>query len=274
MNSVCLLAPAKVNLFLSVGRPDSKGFHPLRTVFQAVGLYDLVRLCIGGEKHSVKFDIDGIPEQNTVSRALEMYSLQVPIPPVSVEISKQIPSEAGLGGGSSDAAAVLRGLQRMFGSPVSEDTIHDIALRVGADVPFFLTGGAARGEGYGERLSPLPDRHQEWLVIARPSEGCPTGPMFQRLDSMEYDWMEFPATDELYNDFERVAPCASLDLIDRIQVHGASSAGLSGSGSAVFGRFSTLDLAESGAELLRSEGVPFCVVAPTLTRSESLDTWR
>ncbi|MGV3617797.1 MAG: 4-(cytidine 5'-diphospho)-2-C-methyl-D-erythritol kinase [Fimbriimonas sp.] len=262
--------PAKVNLFLAVGPPDARGYHPLRTVFQAIGLYDTMEFGPGQGAHEVTFEGVDVPATNTVTRALRMLSEIVAIPPLRIHVRKGIPAESGLGGGSSDAAAVIRAVQRIARVTVPEGELAGIALSVGADVPFFLVGGRARAEGYGERLAPMPDAPREWLAIARPEVGCATGPAFARLDAMSYPWREFPTGDELYNDFERVAPCESLDLIERLQRHGARDAALSGSGSAVFGRFSEQADAERAAEALRRERVGSVWVAPTLTRAESL----
>lgn len=262
--------PAKVNLFLAVGPVDGRGYHPLRTIFQAVGLYDTFEIQAGQGAHEVTFEGVEVPATNTVTRALRMLAEIVDIPPLLIHVRKGIPAESGLGGGSSDAAAVIRAVQRIARVSVPNGELAGIALAVGADVPFFLVGGRARAEGYGERLIPLPDAPREWLVIARPEVGCPTGAAFARLDAMSYPWREFPTEDELYNDFERVAPCESLDVIERLQVHGARDAALSGSGSAAFGRFGEEEAAERAAEALRKERVGSVWVAPTLTRAESL----
>lgn len=261
--------PAKVNLFLAVGPPDRRGYHPLRTIFQAIGLYDTIEISAGEGGHEVTFDDPSIPESNTLTRTLRLLSEVMPLPPLRVHVRKGIPSESGLGGGSSDAAALMRAARRISGLTVPDGEMAGIALAVGADVPFFLMGGRARAEGYGEKLVPLPDAPKEWLVIARPGVGCATGPAFARLDALTYEWRGFPSSDELYNDFERVAPCESLDLIERLQVHGARDAALSGSGSAVFGRFTSEESAERAADRLRAERVGQVWVAPTLTRAES-----
>ncbi len=217
----------------------------------------------------MSFDVEGIPEHNTVTKAIQLYGELTDLPPVTVWVEKRIPSEAGLGGGSSDAASVLRGLQELLGHPVPASELAHIALQVGADVPFFLVGGTAKATGYGEALTPLADVPTRWLTLARPDERCATGPMFQKLDALQYEWREFPAGDEVYNDFERVAPCACLDLIERLRVYGAESAGLSGSGSAVFGVFESREEADLAAKRIKSEGAKWAKVAPTLSREES-----
>lgn len=252
--------PAKVNTFLAVGPPDARGWHPLRTVFQAIDLCDVLTIEPADEDR-ITFSVPGIPDRNTVGEALRRLREHVDVPPVAVHVEKRIPSESGLGGGSSDAA----GLLRLLG--VGHPKLPEIALAVGADVPFFLVGGRARGEGYGERLTPLPDLPERWLVLVRPDEGCPTPEMFRQLDASPRGFREFPDSDELYNDFERVAPCASLDLVERLRIHGAEDAALTGSGSVVFGRFASRDRAEGAARAMRTEA-PWVRVARTMPRTE------
>ena len=249
-------ARAKINLFLSVGPPDSRGWHPLRTIFQEIDLADTITL-EPARNDTVSFSVDGIPAANTVTRALDLIRELVDVPPLHIHIEKRIPSESGLGGGSADAAALLR----HFG-------VRDLAtaLRIGADVPFFLVGGRAQAEGYGESLTSLPDLPTRPLVLARPEEGCPTAAMFRSLDAEPREFRDFPSGDVLYNDFERVAPCASLDLIERLLVHGADDAGLTGSGSVVFGRFADESRAAKAAEQMREEA-PWVHLGHTVAQS-------
>jgi 4-diphosphocytidyl-2-C-methyl-D-erythritol kinase len=260
--------PAKVNLFLAVGPVDGRGYHPLRTVFQAVGLFDEVSIEDGVSSTEVSSDWTELPVRNTLTRTLALLSEIAPVPPLRVHLKKKIPAQSGLGGGSSDAAGLIRGIAKLINMPIPENELMSVALAVGADVPFFLVGGRARAEGYGEKLTPLPDGPREWFVLAKPPVGCSTVEMFGALDRLSYEWRDFPVGDELYNDFERVAPCECLDLIERLQALGARDAGLSGSGSAVFGRFGSEADGLRAAEKLGGE----VWVVPSLTRAESLET--
>jgi 4-diphosphocytidyl-2-C-methyl-D-erythritol kinase len=258
-----------VNLFLAVGPPDRRGYHPLRTVFQAVDLCDLLHVEFAGASGERLIETDGaeLPDENTVTKVLRLSREIFARQPSRIRLTKRIPMESGLGGGSSDAAGLLRALNHPGGVPLEE--LEPVAAAVGADVPFFLTGGRARGEGYGERITPLPDQPVEWYAIAKPPIGCPTAEMYSKLDAKPREWRDWPKEDELYNDFERVAPCECLDLIERLLVLGARDAALSGSGSAVFGRFRTREGAESArAALLGRETQVW--VARTLSRAESL----
>lgn len=266
---VTVPCPAKVNLFLAVGKPDARGYHPLRTIFQAVGLYDTLTLDDEAEPGFFCHGME-LPAENTVTKTLRMLSEYALIPPLRIELEKQIPHEAGLGGGSSDAAGLMRGIRPFLVAPIAEGFLRDIAIAVGADVPFFLVGGRARATGYGEILEPLPDAPEAWYLIVKPSEGVPTGPAFRALDAMDYSWRDFPIDDTLYNDFERVAPCVCGELCERLVVHGARDAALTGSGSAVFGRFKSQAEAEAAqVKLDREVDLPSWVV-PTLSRRQSL----
>lgn len=229
--------PAKVNPFLAVGPVDSHRYHPIRTVLQAVSLYDTLVIDSSGEPGFYCRDPD-VPAANTVTKALRLVSEITTLPPLRLELTKRIPSQAGLGGGSSDAAGLLRNINRFLPAPIPADQLMDMAIAVGMDTAFFMIGGRCRGEHYGEVLTPMavPD---EWYVIVRPNIGCASGDTYRRLDELSYEFRDFPNGDEFYNDFERVAPCESLELIDRLLTLGCDRAGLTGSGSAVFGRVVT-----------------------------------
>lgn len=258
-----ILCPAKVNLSLVVLQPDSSGYHPLRTVFQAVGLFDELTI-ESAEVTTIVAEGITLPDDNTISRTLRLVGEALVVPPLAIRLSKRIPAESGLGGGSSDAAGLLLALDPFLVSPIPSQLKHEIAVAVGSDVPFFLVGGRAYAEGYGERLTPLPDADVRWLALARPGVGVSTAEAYRRLDTLEYERPE--GAPEGYNDFERVAPCESLDLIERLRHLGGNPATLCGSGSAVFGAFATQAEAEQARSALASEGTPWTAVAPTLGR--------
>ena len=106
-------SPAKLNLFLAVGPKDAVGYHPIRTIFQAIGLQDEVTIDLAAERTSIKFEGADIPENNTVSKALRLMSELCDLPKMGIRIQKNIPSEAGLGGGSSNAAAIIRTVRHL-----------------------------------------------------------------------------------------------------------------------------------------------------------------
>jgi 4-diphosphocytidyl-2-C-methyl-D-erythritol kinase len=269
---VVVQCPAKVNYFLSVGPKEESGYHPIRTVLQAISLYDTLTLTTDVNETTVQSSWADLPASNTLTKALRLVSEMVNMPPVAIYLEKRIPAESGLGGGSSDAAGLLRALQLILQAPLPGHMLMDVAAAVGMDVPFFLMGGTAAAEGYGERLTPLPDRDIEWLVVVKPEVGCPTADAYSALDEKTFDWRPMPTGEffELYNDFECVAPCECLDLIELLKTYGAADAALSGSGSAAFGRFPSGVAAEAAKEVLARSGYPQSWVVHTLSRAESL----
>lgn len=259
--------PAKVNPFLSVGPREPSGYHPVRTVLQAVGLFDELSVEVA-ERDEIVCDWSGLPAENTLTKTLRLVRELGDIPPLHLTLKKQIPSEAGLGGGSSDSGGLLRALRKMYPDLVSERFAFEVAAAVGMDVPFFLIGGRARAIGYGERLEPLPDVEQQWLVIVKPDVSVSTAEAYALLDSKEREWREFDGS--LYNDFERIAPCVCGELAERFQVLGAKGALLCGSGSAVFGVFDSKEAAHVALAPMADEGFDKSWAVPTLTREESL----
>lgn len=260
--------PAKVNLFLAVGPVDNRNYHLIRTIFQAVELFDTLTLEPSGANEFICSD-PAVPPVNTVSKAVKMLSEITEIPLLRIILEKNIPMESGLGGGSSDAAGLLRAFQTILSKPIPDSELLNIAKRIGADVPFFLYGGRAQGEGYGDLIVPLADAPTEYLVIAKPYVGCPTAEMYRKLDSLSFPWLEFPQGNELHNDFEQVAPTESLRLIEDLLSLEARDATLSGSGSSVFGRFSSEEIAQRAYVELRRREV-HCWKVRTLTRAESM----
>jgi 4-diphosphocytidyl-2-C-methyl-D-erythritol kinase len=261
--------PAKINIFLAVGPPDRRGWHPLRTTFQAVSLSDTLSIK-RADSDSLTVEGMDLPAENTLTKTLRLARELFEFPPLAIHLVKRIPAQSGLGGGSSDAAGLLRLLMRWAPEHVQPEDAALVARAVGADAPFFLMGGRAYAEGYGERLAPLPDLPPTPLVLAMPSEFCSTAEAYAKLDEHERPFRERPEGDwTAFNDFERTAPCGSLELIERLQVHGAFSAGLSGSGSAVFGAFESAERAEAAAEQVRSEGAAWSWSGRTLSRAES-----
>lgn len=274
MNPITLRSTAKVNLFLSVGPPDAAGYHPLRSVMQAIGLFDEMQIT-PAEQDALECNWPGMPVENTLTKTLRLIREQVPLPPIHIQLTKTIPAESGLGGGSGNAAALIRWAKRAVAHRIDDDFFFDVGRAVGADIPFFLIGGRARAEGYGERLTLLPDTKRAWLVIVRPQVGVSTGTAYRALDATPREWRDWPDLSAreptwLYNDFERVAPCLCGEVAERLQLAGAEAALLCGSGSAVFGWCSRPEQAEDVAARIRAESLGQVWVAPTLTREESL----
>lgn len=267
--AVLVRCPAKFNTFLSVGAPDPSGYHPLRTVFQALSLYDEL-VVAESDRDAVASDWDGLPADNTLTKTLRLTRELAPLPPLSITLRKRIPAQSGLGGGSSDAAGLLRALSVLYPSVLSTRDRWEIAQAVGADVPFFLVGGLARGEGYGERVSPLEDPAREWLVLARPEVGVSTVEAYRALDAVPRPWLEFPSREApWHNDFERVMPSTCVEAAEGLLAAGALATVLCGSGSVVAGRAESETHAKRIVETIEVSGLESWVVH-TLTRVESL----
>lgn len=256
--------PAKINTYLQVGAKDRRGYHPLRTEFQAIDLCDVLTVDTGGTP-GITCNWADLPADNTLTKTLRLIGEIANFPPLAIHLEKTIPSKAGMGGGSNNAAGLIRAIDRIVQGKIPEAELRAVAVAVGADVPFFLVGGRALGLGYGERLTPLEDLPTQHLVVAMPSGvSCSTPEMFGRLDAMDRI-TDLSETDEPRNDFELVAPAACLELITRLRGLGARRAGLTGSGAAVFGFFPS----EAEAGVVRAAiGVPSWVTR-TLGRSES-----
>jgi 4-diphosphocytidyl-2-C-methyl-D-erythritol kinase len=275
-----VFSPAKINEFLSVGAPDQRGFHPIETVFQEVSIIDEIRINVGATAMDMvtfergpelAFEFEAFPSINTVTKALMLLRTVADFPPIAAGVFKRIPSKSGLGGGSSNAAAMLRFVQHLTGNSIPDEKLREFAVMIGADVAFFLNGGRAFGSGYGEMLRPLNDLPTRWLVIARPYVGCATTDMYKALDNCSREFVKYRG-DLGYNDFERVAPCESLDIIERLSALGAVQRGLTGSGSAAYGIFTTDKAAQWACARLLEGQVPYAQVCQTVPqRTTALD---
>lgn len=277
METVHVLAPAKINLWLRVLAREASGYHSLETLFAAVSLADrleIMRSPTAGVTLEVSGEDDiGPIEKNLVYRAASAFlSTAFYGEGVFIRLEKVIPSAAGLGGGSSDAAATLRGLSALFAGAVSGEELLRIASRLGSDVPFFLAETPlALGWGRGERLlalEPLPKRS---ILIAHPGVAMPTGDAFRRLAELRgaatepvpqalhrRDVGSWPAIARFaQNDFEtpafeRIPRLAAAKT--RLREGGADIALLAGSGASIFGIFESSSLLEPVAAELERQG--------------------
>lgn len=185
MRSLVISAPAKVNLLLRVGSARADGYHDVATVMHSLDLADTITLTPSDEL-SVACDVDlGIPtEGNLAFRAARAFSLHFDVDVlIDIDVVKRIPSGAGLGGGSSDAAAVLVGLAHWAGLPLDDDRLLGVARGLGADVPFFVEGGAAamrgRGDELAQRLRPI----RADMVLVKPDAAVPTAEAYRAFDA-------------------------------------------------------------------------------------------
>ncbi len=263
-----ILCPAKINTFLSVGPPDHKNWHPLRSIFQTLSLSDVLTIHFGHKEPGIFCDWPDFPAENTLSKALRLVSESAALPPLRIELEKHIPAQSGLGGGSSDAAGFLKLILQVFPEALPEYFLNEVALSVGADVPFFLVGGRAKAEGYGEKLTPLEDLPAQWVVVIQPEEKVSTPAAFKLLDSLDRKWDDFDSADDGINHFELAAPPVCLEIKSELKNAGASLSLLTGSGSAVFGLFGNDESAASAAKAAFQGRHPFVWLGRTLGREE------
>lgn len=266
-------ACAKVNLTLSVGEKRSDGYHEVETVMTAVSLCDTVTVA----RHpGIQDQLVCTPpvteraEDNLCMKALRLFFQELGVKEdfVTIQLQKCIPTQAGLGGGSSDAAAVLRALRTLYAPQMIDGQLEEMAARLGSDVPFFIRGGTALATGRGEKLAALPDMPPCWLVIVKPEESHSTAAMYAAIDSaprrvsgdsravregLEKGDLSAVAAG-LSNDFQQVLPESSAvpAIVEALRQRGALNAQMTGSGSAVFGIFACRAGAEAAAEALKA----------------------
>ena len=269
-----VLARAKLNLTLDVlgKRPD--GYHDLKMVMQSVALADTLTVETGtGEGLEVRTDLSFLPnnEKNLAAAAALAFQTVTgrDLGGVAIAIEKRIPVCAGMGGGSSDAAAVLRSLERMLGTGQDLAALAGSGERVGSDVPYCVLGGTALAEGRGEVLTPLSALPHCHVVICKPAFSISTPELFRAVDGVRLRCR--PDTDgvlaaleagdlggvarRMYNVFEDVLPSRQRTEVAAIRSalvqHGALGANMSGTGPTVFGLFDDADRARSAWEELR-----------------------
>jgi len=251
-------AYAKINLTLDILEKREDGYHLLKMIMQSVSLSDRVTVRTEDTgRISLACSMDGVPcdESNTASRAARAFfeSTGLENRGLSIKIKKRIPFGAGLGGGSADAAAVIRILDVLYETKLSDHVLLEIGEKVGADVPFCLTGGTMLAEGIGNILLPLPDLEDGFFVIVKPAAHSATDAAYRRWDELEST--AHPDTEkaaeaifehnlqhlgeQIGNVFEEVVEGEEKreEIKRMMREHGALGASLSGSGSAVFGFF-------------------------------------
>lgn len=187
MTTVFEPAYAKVNLTLDVLGKREDGYHDLQSVMQTISLRDDIEIDIGtGKPWKIVCDKEGVPtdERNLAWKAAKVYCQAMNKDPggLEIRITKRIPSQAGLGGGSADAAAVLRALNEHYGNPLSVMALAELGSQVGSDVPFCVVGGTAMVEGRGERLRMLPAMPDCVFVVCKPDFSISTPELFKKID--------------------------------------------------------------------------------------------
>jgi 4-diphosphocytidyl-2-C-methyl-D-erythritol kinase len=282
--TVSIRCPAKVNLHLEVLGRRADGYHELLTVFAAIGLWDELEFEPADELTLSVEPANAAPPggDNLVLKAAAALSRRFgSAGGAHITLRKRIPAAAGLGGGSSDAAAALAGLDRFWRCGAGDAVLHELAAGLGADVAFFLVGGVALGRGRGELLTPLPDLPPWWLVVLPGGEAVSTAAVYRLLsagavDSVErsalYQWSvaggDLPVAhcrNDLQPTVVRHWPGVGRRLA-RIEATAPMLALVTGSGGAVFGVYES----EAGARVAAAELAGLGpLVLPLLTRAAS-----
>ncbi|MCF8067823.1 MAG: 4-(cytidine 5'-diphospho)-2-C-methyl-D-erythritol kinase [Desulfobacterales bacterium] len=265
-----LISPAKINLFLYIcgKRPD--GYHDLYTLMTCIGLHDKVTMRFGGDEIRVICNSPDVPDGSTNlawKAAALFFEVLGQKEGVNITIDKSIPVGAGLGGGSSNAATVLLGLNRHFGGPFSKGDLKKMALSIGSDVPFFIFQKPAIATGVGEQLEFYEKLVPKTLLIIFPGKSVSTAAVYSRYNlaltkekkdnkSLQFKSVSFDAERHLHNDLEDVTVSMVPEVFaarTALVRHGADGALMSGSGTSVFGVFSDEEKACSAKKSLTTE---------------------
>jgi 4-diphosphocytidyl-2-C-methyl-D-erythritol kinase len=251
-----LLAPAKINLALVVGPKRPAGRHEIATVLQRISLADRIAL-----EPADELSIEGFAEDTIVRRALEQLAAAAQTPPKwRVTIDKEIPVAAGVGGGSSDAAAALRLANWTLRRPLRDSELHELAAPLGADIPFFLTIGPQLAEGDGTELQPLRLPQDYWILLIHPhGERKPSTGAVYAAFSGDDGFAERRAAllrALALGDLGALPPndLASSPLAEELRAHAAFRADVSGAGPAVYGLFAEQDEALAAHAALADRG--------------------
>ena len=262
MEQIVLEARAKLNLSLDIVGRREDGYHLLEMVMQSISLSDRITIQ-KADTLSLSCDKAGIPldESNIAIKAAKAFFSALGTSfGAKIHVEKRIPSEAGMGGGSADGAAVLYGLNLLYDAGFSLLALQQIGLSVGADVPFCLQGGTAFVSGIGEQIKPLPPLSDVFFAVVKPKEGVSTKLAFSRFDHLCHPShpntqavipalfrKDLPAfCKETGNVLEEAAALPQVEEIKkRLLEYGAMGAWMTGSGSAVFGLFSKEETART-----------------------------
>jgi 4-diphosphocytidyl-2-C-methyl-D-erythritol kinase len=252
-------APAKVNLYLKVLRLREDGYHDIETIFERVSIFDTVSIEPAEGRNLITCDDISIPTDETslMGRAVSAFTDKARLRKhFHIKVSKTIPVAAGMGGGSSDAAAILKGINQMSGSPLSSEELFSIGAALGADIPFFLGDDSfAYATGKGEIVTPIKARTELWHVVINPPFGVPTKDVYGALGA--FDLTKVGSVDRIFSaflskkDIKGIAEnlCNDLQTIvlrdfpileqvfSALREAGAKGTLLSGSGPTVFGIF-------------------------------------
>lgn len=276
MKDISVKALAKINLGLDVIRKREDGYHEVRMVMQTIHLFDRLELRRNNSgRITIETNLSFLPtnENNLVYKAAKLLMEEFQIKDgIDVKLQKHIPVAAGLAGGSTDAAAVLYGVNRMFGLGLSKEDLMQRGVKIGADVPYCVMRGTALAEGIGEKLSPLPPMVKCPVLIAKPQINVSTKFVYENLKLNEQT--VHPDIDRLVSDIEakdlkkiaadmgNVLETVTIpnypviaEIKEKMLEYGAQNSMMSGSGPTVFGLFDDEDTAAAAYEAMRETGL-------------------
>lgn len=285
MQRLNLLSPAKINLRLEIlsKRPDN--YHEIKTIFHKISIFDKIGLeKIPGNEIQLTVDNPAIPTDNTnlaVKAANLLFSYADIKPGIKINLKKEIPSGAGLGGGSSNAAITLKGLNHLLKLNISEQILTELAVKLGADVPFFLTDtSTAYATGIGEKIKSIETHNKLWFLVIFPGFTVSTGWAYNSIN--KYNLLTKSTNNNiidnysldintvkslLYNDFESVVNKRHTEIPkikEKLINAGAQGTLLSGSGSSVFGIFQDKTSAENASLNFKSDSKQKVFIAQSL----------
>lgn len=264
-------AAAKINLMLDILSRLENGYHSLFMIMQSVDLFDIVTvkkttsggITLSGSEENIPYD-----ETNIAYKAAKAFfdKTEIEDANISIHIEKAIPFAAGLAGGSADGAAVIAALNDIYNTNLTEKELCAIGVKVGADVPFCLTGGTRAAQNIGDVLSPLPDLKDCYIVLSKPNTGVSTASAFKEFDRLGVRHLDTPSM--LYaaanGDFDGICSKVGnvfeqlIEVNDRVSIKsvmykfGAKCACMSGSGPTVFGIFEEEDAANAAYSKLKN----------------------
>ncbi|MDO5148724.1 MAG: 4-(cytidine 5'-diphospho)-2-C-methyl-D-erythritol kinase [Oscillospiraceae bacterium] len=263
---------AKINLTLDVTGRRSDGYHNIDSIFEEISVSDTVTVSLNdSEKTTVSCNVPEVPcdERNIVWKAADVFfsTTGVKNPGINIHIQKNIPCQAGMGGGSTNAAGVFRVLNRIFDTHMTDRQLMEISVRTGADTPFFIKGGLAHITGIGDIITELKPLSEHFIVVAKGTEGVSTAGAYKEIDSL---------SDPEHQDSERILNACANDNITTLmssalntfelttlpgdiasiksimKKHGSSGTLMTGSGAAVFGIFTDRNKAAEACKELKN----------------------
>jgi 4-diphosphocytidyl-2-C-methyl-D-erythritol kinase len=273
LEQITIAAPAKINLSLDITGKLENGYHALDTIMQTISIEDKITLAKTGRQISVLCDHPQVPQGNgnICHKAAEAFFEKTALEgSVIITIDKNIPVAAGLAGGSSDAAAVIKGLNLLYGTGLTQREMCEIGLKCGADVPYCIVAGTCRAKGIGEKLTKLPSFAGVYIVLVVPDFFVSTAWAYKNYDLNKTD--EKPRTEELIsyirgrdikNTAERMANVLESvtakkhpeiqEIKNDIKKSGACGSVMSGSGPSVFGLFENEEKARIAFSVIREK---------------------